>query len=96
MTPRPPEVADVFRRYGDSYRERHGASLSTAQRRAMSAIEICRTAVLGGHVEQCDSCSHQRISYNSCRSRSCPKCQSLARAQWVEDRQAELLDTEYL
>ena len=95
MTPRTPEVADVFRRYGDSYREQHGASLSTAQRRAMSAIEICRTAALGGHVEQCDSCSHQRISYNSCRSRSCPKCQSLARAQWVEDRQAELLDTEY-
>ncbi len=95
MTPRPPEVADVFRRYGDSYREQHGASLSTAQRRAMSAIEICRTAALGGHVEQCDSCSHQRISYNSCRSRNCPKCQSLARAQWVEDRQAELLDTEY-
>ncbi len=61
----------------------------------MSAIEICRTAALGGHVEQCDSCSHQRISYNSCRSRSCPKCQSLARAQWVEDRQAELLETEY-
>ena len=95
MTPRRPEVADVFRRYGDSYREQHGASLSTAQRRTMSAIEICRTAALGGHVEQCDTCSHQRISYNSCRSRSCPKCQSLARAQWIEDRQAELLDTEY-
>lgn len=95
MTPRRPEVADVIRRYGDSYREQHGASLSTAQRRAMSAIEICRTAALGGHVEQCDTCSHQRISYNSCRSRSCPKCQSLARAQWIEDRQAELLDTEY-
>jgi hypothetical protein len=95
MTPRRPEVADVFRRYGDSYREQHGASLSTAQRRAMRAIEICRTAALGGHVEQCDTCSHQRISYNSCRSRSCPKCQSLARAQWIEDRQAELLDTEY-
>ena len=88
-------MADVFRRYGDSYREQHGASLSTAQRRTMSAIEICRTAALGGHVEQCDTCSHQRISYNSCRSRSCPKCQSLARAQWIEDRQAELLDTEY-
>src|SRR5271157_198582 len=90
-----PEVADVFRHYGDAFREQHGGSLSTEQRRAMSAIEICRTAALGGHVEQCDSCSHQRISYNSCRSRSCPKCQSLARAQWIEDRQAELLDTEY-
>lgn len=90
-----PEVADVFRRYAEAYRAQHGAALSTAQRRAMSAIELCRTAALGGHVEQCDSCGHQRISYNSCRSRSCPKCQSLARAQWLEDRQAELLDTEY-
>src|ERR1700676_4601285 len=57
----------------------------------MSAIERCRTAALGGHVEQCDSCGHQRITYNSCRHRTCPKCQSLARAQWLEDRQAELL-----
>jgi hypothetical protein len=56
----------------------------------MAAIELCRTAALGGHVEQCDSCHHQRISYNSCRSRCCPKCQSLARAQWLEDRRAEL------
>ena len=95
MASRSPEVADVFRRYGDAYRAQHGAALSTAQRRAMSAIELCRTAALGGHVEQCDSCGHQRISYNSCRSRSCPKCQSLVRAQWLEDRQAELLDTEY-
>ena len=77
------------------YRQQHGASLSTAQRRAMTAIELCRTAALGGHVEQCDNCGHQRISYNSCRSRSCPNCQSLARAEWLEDRQAELLDTEY-
>jgi len=90
-----PEVADVFRHYGEAYRQRCGASLSTAQRRAMRAIELCRTAALGGHVEQCDNCGHQRISYNSCRSRSCPKCQSLARAQWVEDRQAELLNTQY-
>jgi hypothetical protein len=90
-----PELADVFRRYGEAYRQQRGGSLSTAQRRAMSAIELCRTAALGGHVEQCDSCGHQRISYNSCRSRNCPKCQSLARAQWLEDRQAELLNTEY-
>jgi hypothetical protein len=90
-----PEVADVFRRYGEAYRQRCGASMSTAQCRAMRAIELCRTAALGGHVEQCDKCGHQRISYNSCRSRSCPKCQSLARAQWVENRQAELLNTQY-
>src|ERR1700680_4073221 len=86
-----PEVADVFRRYGDACREQHSDSLSTAQRRVMTAIEICRTAALGGHVEQCDACGHQRITYNSCRHRACPKCQSLARAQWLEHRQAELL-----
>ena len=68
---------------------------SRGQRRVMSAIERCRTAALGGHVEQCDACGHQRISYNSCRNRHCPKCQSLARAQWLEDRQAELLPVEY-
>jgi hypothetical protein len=90
-----PEVADIFRRYGAAYRESHGASLCTAQRRVMSAIELCRTAALGGHVERCDSCNHQRICYNSCRDRHCPKCQSLARAQWLEDRQSELLDTPY-
>ena len=61
-----PEVADIFRRYGEAYRQRHGASLSTAQRRVMTAIELCRTAALGGHVEKCDHCDHQRISYSSC------------------------------
>jgi hypothetical protein len=90
-----PEVAEVFRRYGDAYRQLHGASLCTAQHRAMRAIELCRTAALGGHVERCDNCDHERIAYNSCRNRSCPKCQSLARAQWLADRQAELLDTQY-
>ena len=90
-----PEVADVFRRYGEAYRERHGASLCTAQRRVMSAIELCRTATLGGHIEHCDRCDHQRICYNSCRDRHCPKCQSLARAQWLDNRRSELLDTQY-
>jgi hypothetical protein len=90
-----PEVADVFRRYGDAYRQQHGASLSTAQRRVMTAIEQCRTAALGGHVEQCDACGHQRICYNSCRNRHCPKCQFLARAEWLEDRRSELLTTPY-
>ena len=88
------EVADIFRRYGDHYRA--GAALSTAQRRVMTAIETCRTTRLGGHVEQCDACAHQRISYNSCRNRHCPKCQSLARARWIEQRHADLLDqTQY-
>jgi hypothetical protein len=66
-----------------------------AQRRVMTAIEVCRTAVLGGHLEQCDHCGHQRNAYNSCGDRHCPKCQSLARAQWLEARQSELLDTQY-
>ena len=60
----------------------------------MTAIELCRTAALGGHVEQCDSCGHERIAYNSCRDKY-PKCQSLARAQWLADREAELLNTQY-
>ena len=89
------EVADVFRRYGPDYRRRHADSLSGGQRRAMSAIERCRSAALGGHLERCDSCRHERIAYNSCRNRHCPKCQSLARAQWLKNRQAELLPVEY-
>jgi hypothetical protein len=89
------EVADVFRRYGEAYRQEHSASMSMAQRRVMTAIEVCRTALLGGHVEQCDHCGHQRNAYNSCSDRHCPKCQSLARAYWIQDRKAELLCTEY-
>ena len=88
-------MADVFRRFGPAFRDRHGASLSTARWRAMNAIERCRTAVLGGHVERCGDCGHQRVAYNSCRNRNCPKCQGLARARWLEDRQAELLDVPY-
>lgn len=89
------EVADILRRYGDAYRAEHEASLSGTQRRIMRAITACRTAALGGHVEACDACGHQRVSYNSCRNRHCPKCQSLARAQWIEDRKSELLDCPY-
>jgi Transposase zinc-binding domain/Putative transposase len=89
------EVADVFRHFGPAFRDQNGASLSTARRRAMFAIESCRTAALGGHVEACGDCGHQRVSYNSCRNKSCPKCQGLARAQWLADRQAELLDVPY-
>jgi len=89
------EVADVFRHFGPAFRDQHGPSLSAARRRAMTAIETCRTAALGGHVERCGDCGHQRISYNSCRNHNCPKCQGLARAQWLEDRQAELLDVPY-
>ena len=89
------EVADIFRQAGPLYREQQATALSRNQRGVMSAIERCRTAALGGHVEQCDSCGHQRISFNSCRNRHCPKCQSLVRAQWLDDRQADLLPVEY-
>lgn len=89
------EVADILRRYGAAYRAEHDASLSSAQRRVMQAITACRTAALGGHIEQCDACQHRRIAYNSCRNRHCPKCQSLARAAWIEQRQGELLDCPY-
>ena len=94
--PRPPlTVADIFRRYGEAYRHAHEGSLSTAQRRVMRAIETCRTAALGGHVERGDHGQHTRIWYNSCANRHGPSCQALARADWIEDRQAELLDTPY-
>jgi hypothetical protein len=89
---RPPlDVADVFRRYGVAYRDAHG--LTGGQRRVMRAIEACRTAALGGHLERCDACGHERPAYDSCRNRHCPKCQALAKAAWLEARRAELLDT---
>ena len=89
------EVAEVFRRHGDAYREAHAGHLSVAQRRVMGAIEACRSAALGGHVEQCEDCGEVRIAYNSCRNRHCPKCQGLARAEWLADRQADLLPVPY-
>ncbi len=89
------ELADLFRRYGPAYRQAQAGALSRGQRRVMSAIERCRTAALGGHVEQCDRCAHRRIAYNSCRNRHCPKCQSLAKAHWLDERRAELLPVEY-
>jgi hypothetical protein len=87
------EVGDIFRRYGEAYRDKQGASMSPTQRRVMTALERCRTAALGGHLEQCDACGHERNGYNSCAD--CPKGQSLARAQWIEDRQSELLEVPY-
>ena len=94
--PRPTlEVADIFHRYGRDFRQTHGPSMSRQQFRVMSAMEQCRTRALGGHLEQCDHCDHQRNAYNSCRNRHCTKCQSLARARWLEERRAELLPIEY-
>jgi hypothetical protein len=89
------EVADVFRRHGTAYVQDHDGHLGRAERRVMSAIELCRTAALGGHVETCDDCAHARIAYNSCRNRHCPKCQSSAREQWLADREADLLPVPY-
>jgi len=89
------EVADIFRRHGDTFRTAQGTRLTSKQRRVMTAIELCRTAALGGHVEQCDDCGLVRISYCSCRDRHCPKCQGLARAQWLADRKADLLPVCY-
>jgi hypothetical protein len=89
------EVADVFRRHGAAYREAHAGHLSRGQRRVMAAIEACRSASLGGHVEQCDGCGRVRIAYNSCRNRHCPKCQGMARADWLAARRADLLPVPY-
>ena len=89
------EVADVFRRHGDAYRRRHDGHLGRVERRVMSAIELCRTAVLGGHTEACADCGLVRCAYNSCRNRHCPKCQGQARAEWLAARQAELLAVPY-
>ncbi len=87
------EVADVFHRHGAAYRAAH--RVSQAQRRVMADIERCRTSALGGHVEACDRCGEQRIAYNSCRNRHCPKCQTLAKERWLAKRQSELLPVEY-
>jgi hypothetical protein len=96
MMMRPPlEVAEIFRRHGAAFRCRHGAHLGRVERRVMAAIEACRTPALGGHVEQCGDCGLVRCAYNSCRNRHCPKCQGLARATWLEARQAELLPVPY-
>src|SRR3954452_20096194 len=89
------EVADIFRRHGEAYRQIHAGHLGRTERRVMGAIEACRTAALGGHVERCTECGLIRIAYNSCRNRHCPKCQGSARAAWLADRQAELLPVPY-
>src|SRR5258708_32028388 len=89
------EVADIFRRHGEAFRAAQGGRLLPDQRRVMAAIAACRTATLGGHVERCDDCGMVRIAYNSCRDRHCPKCQGLARAEWLADRQADLLAVQY-
>jgi hypothetical protein len=89
------EVADIFRRHGEAWRAGNTGHVSYGQLRVMSAIEACRTAELGGHVERCEDCAHTRIAYNSCRNRHCPKCQWSAAADWLAAREAELLPVPY-
>jgi hypothetical protein len=88
-----PEVADVFRSFGAAYLDQYPASRD--QRRVLKDITACKTAALGGHKARCDRCGHEKIFYNSCRNRHCPKCQGAARAKWLADRTSELLDTPY-
>jgi hypothetical protein len=87
------EVAEIFRQHGPAYRESH--RLPRNHLRVMHAIEVCRTAALGGHKDQCDHCGHLEISYNSCRNRHCPKCQTLRKEKWIEARREDLLPIEY-
>lgn len=87
------EVQDIFLNYGTDYRNNH--KLTLVQHKAMSAIQKCRSSQLGGHMDVCDSCGHTRISYNSCRNRHCPKCQTLAKERWIESQKSNLLDVGY-
>ena len=89
------EIADIFRRHGAAWRASHAGHVSLAQLKVMSAIESCRTAALGGHVEACQGCRHIRIAYNSCRNRHCPKCQGAAARDWLAAREADLLPVGY-
>jgi hypothetical protein len=88
-----PELADVFRQYGESYQRTH--RLSASQQKVMRAVSVCRTQELGGHLDRCDVCGFERPAYNSCRNRHCPKCQSLAKAKWLEKQTSELLPVGY-
>jgi Putative transposase/Transposase zinc-binding domain len=89
------EVADIFRDHGAAWRTANAGHVSLNQLKVMSAIERCRTAALGGHVERCEKCSHTIIAYNSCRNRHCPKCQGAAAREWLAEREAELLPVPY-
>ena len=87
------ELADIFRAYGEAYRRDH--PLPVSHLKVIEAVERCRTAALGGHIERCDSCGFERPAYNSCRNRHCPKCQSLAKVKWLEKQKSEILPVGY-
>jgi len=89
------EIADIFRRHGPAWRAAHAGHVSLGQLKVMAAIETCRTAALGGHIEGCEDCGHRRIAYNSCRNRHCPKCQGAAAREWLAAREADLLPVGY-
>lgn len=89
------DVGGIFRKYGDAYRTAYGSRMSYRHHRAMRAVEQCRTADLGGHVDECDACGALRISYNSCRNRHCPKCQHLTRETWLTARKRDTLPIPY-
>ena len=89
------EVAEVIREHGKEFTAKYGALLTVAQRKALRDLAACRTEALGGHAEQCLDCGHERIAYNSCRNRHCPKCQALARARWLDQQAEHLLPVEY-
>jgi len=88
-----PELADIFRSHGESYRKTH--CLPASHLKVMRAVEVCRTAEMGGHLKQCDTCGFEHPTYNSCRNRHCPKCQSLAKAKWLKKQSCELLPVGY-
>jgi predicted Zn-ribbon and HTH transcriptional regulator len=87
------ELADIFRAYGKAYRRNH--RLPVSHLKVIEAVQRCRTAVLGGHIERCDSCGFERPAYNSCRNRHCPKCQSLAKLKWLDKQKSEILPVGY-
>ena len=93
MQPEQTEVADIFHRYGDQYRQKY--SLSPQQAKVFNLIKVCRTSALGGHKQQCTNCNYEKPAYNSCRNRHCPKCQSSAKQKWLNARSAELLPCGY-
>ena len=91
--PKKSELGNIFSLFGEEYRRNH--KLPLQQRKVMFAVEACRTSILGGHVDSCDSCNHKRISYNSCRNRHCPKCQNLNKEKWIEKLSCNLLPVKY-
>src|ERR1700691_3208432 len=89
------EVADILREHGEAFRAKYGSLLTTEQKKVLRQLAVCRTAALGGHVQRCLDCGHERIAYNSCRNRHCPKCQALSRARWLDQETKSLLPVDY-